>query len=118
MHQTPKFQEDHSSQIPALQFLQNLGYTYLTPVEALLERNKDNQSVILEHILETQLKKLNAFTYKGQEYRFSESNIQSAISTLKDFPLNEGLVRANEKAYNLLTLATTLHQTINVIKKT
>ena len=29
--QTPSFIEDHISQIPALQLLQNLGYTYLTP---------------------------------------------------------------------------------------
>ena len=31
---TPSFKEDHISQIPALQMLQNLGYTYLTPEEA------------------------------------------------------------------------------------
>ena len=32
--QTPSFKEDHISQIPALQLLQNLGYTYLSPDEA------------------------------------------------------------------------------------
>jgi len=32
---TPSFIEDHISQIPALQLLQNLGYTYLSPDEAL-----------------------------------------------------------------------------------
>lgn len=117
MHQTPKFQEDHSSQLPALQLLQNLGYTYLTPVEALLERNKDNQSVILEHILESQLKKINAFEYKGETYRFSEANIKNAISVLKDFPLVEGLVRANEQAYDLLTLGKSFEQTIDGDKK-
>lgn len=117
MHQTPKFQEDHSSQLPALQLLQNLGYTYLTPVEALLERNKDNQSVILEHILEAQLKKLNSFEYKGQQYRFSEGNIKNAINTLKDFPLVEGLVRANEQAYDLLTLGKSFEQTVEGDKK-
>lgn len=117
MHQTPKFQEDHSSQIPAIQFLQNLGYTYLTPVEALLERNKDNQSVILEHILETQLKKINSFQYKDHTYRFSENNIKNAINVLKDFPLAEGLVRANEQAYDLLTLGKSFEQTIDGDKK-
>ena len=34
MINTPSFIEDHISQIPALQLLQNLGYTYLTPAEA------------------------------------------------------------------------------------
>jgi type I restriction enzyme, R subunit len=117
MHQTPKFQEDHSSQIPAIQFLQNLGYTYLTPVEALIQRGKDNQAVILEQILETQLKKINSFEYKNETYRFSESNIKNAINDLKDFPLVEGLVRANEQAYDLLTLGKSFKQTIDGDKK-
>jgi len=30
----PSFKENHISQIPALQLLVNLGYTYLTPDEA------------------------------------------------------------------------------------
>jgi type I restriction enzyme R subunit len=32
--QTPSFKKDHISQIPALQLLQNRGYTYLSPDEA------------------------------------------------------------------------------------
>ena len=35
---TPSFQEDHISQMPALQVLQNLGYTYLRPQEVILQR--------------------------------------------------------------------------------
>lgn len=30
----PSFKEDHISQVPALQLLVNIGYTYLTPEEA------------------------------------------------------------------------------------
>jgi len=33
--ETPSFKEDHISQIPALQILMKLGYTYLSPEEAL-----------------------------------------------------------------------------------
>ena len=50
--QIPSFIEDHISQIPALQLLQNLGYTYLTPDEVLKERQRKVSNVILEHILE------------------------------------------------------------------
>ena len=32
---TPSFLEDHISQVPALQLLVKLGYTYLRPEEAL-----------------------------------------------------------------------------------
>lgn len=31
---TPSFKEDHISQIPALQLLQQFGYAYLTPARA------------------------------------------------------------------------------------
>ena len=48
---TPSFIEDHISQIPVLQLLQNLGYTYLTPDEVLKERQGKLSNVILEDIL-------------------------------------------------------------------
>ncbi len=35
---TLSFQEDHISQVPALQLLQNLGYIYLRSQEVHLER--------------------------------------------------------------------------------
>jgi len=35
-----RFNEKYLSQIPALQVLMNLGYTYLSPAEALKERLK------------------------------------------------------------------------------
>ena len=35
---TPLLKEDHSSQIPALQVLQNLGWEYLTSEETLAAR--------------------------------------------------------------------------------
>ena len=35
---TPSFLEDHISQLPALQLLLKLGYTYLSPEEALAQR--------------------------------------------------------------------------------
>ncbi len=34
----PSFLEDHISQVPALQLLQNMGYTYQRPAETFLER--------------------------------------------------------------------------------
>ena len=44
---TPSFQEDHVSQVPALQLLQNLGYTYLRPQEVFLERKGKLGNVLL-----------------------------------------------------------------------
>jgi type I restriction enzyme R subunit len=107
---TPSFQEDHVSQVPALQLLQNLGFTYLRPQEAFLERKGKLGNVLLEGILAEQLRRLNRIKYHGQEYPFSEANIQTAIQALKDIPF-DGLVRTSEKIYDLLVLGKAMQQT-------
>jgi type I restriction enzyme R subunit len=108
----PSFLEDHISQIPALQLLQNLGWNYLTPAEAVKLRGGKLGTVLLEEVLAEQLRKLNRIQFKGQEYRFSEANIQSAVQALKDVVF-DGLVRTNEKVYDLLVLGKSLQQTIS-----
>src|SRR4029079_19235278 len=57
-------------------------------------------------------RKLNRIRFKGAEYEFSEANIQSALQSLKDV-LYDGLVRTNEKIYDLLILGKSLQQTIS-----
>ncbi len=109
MHPTPSFNEDDISQIPALQLLQNLGYTYLTPEEALTLRGRRMSMVLLESILAKQLCKINRVRFKGNEYPFSEGNILSAIQMLKDV-VYDGLVRTNEKVYDLLCLGRSMQQ--------
>ena len=111
-NELPSLCEDHISQIPALQLLQNLGWQYLTPAEALSLRGGKKGNVLLESVLIEQLRKLNQIRFKGQEYEFSEANIQSAVQALKDV-LYDGLVRTNEKIYDLLILGKSLQQTIN-----
>jgi len=108
----PLLKEDHISQVPALQVLQNLGYRYLTPDEALAYRGGRTSGVLLEGILAEQLRKINRIRFKGQTYAFSEGNIQSAIQDLKG-QLFEGLIRTNEKVYDLLTLGKSLPQVID-----
>ena len=97
----PLIREDHISQIPALQVLQNLGYAYITPDEAIALRAGRTSAVLLESVLAEQLRKINRIRFKGQAYAFSEGNIQSAIQDLKS-QLFEGLIRTNEKVYDLL----------------
>jgi len=111
-HELPSFLEDDISQIPALQLLQNLGWEYLTPEATVSLRNGKLSSVILETALILQLRKLNKIRFKGGEYEFSEANIQSAVQALKDV-LFDGLVRTNEKIYDLLILGKSLSQTID-----
>jgi type I restriction enzyme R subunit len=103
--------EEHLSQIPALQLLISLGYEYIPPAQAYVLRNGRLGNVILEDVLRGQIKRINRITHKGGEYLFSEESIQSAVQQLKSVKF-DGLQRTNEAVYDLLTLGTTLEQTI------
>ena len=103
--------EKHLSQIPALQLLICMGYEFLTPAEALRERQDRTSNVLLESILRNQLKEINRIRYKGSEYLFSEENVQSAIQKLKNIKY-DGLLKTNEAIYDLITLGTAMEQTI------
>lgn len=105
------FNEEYLSQIPALQLLIKCGYEYLSPTEALRHRNNKLSNVILQDILITQLKKINRINYKSNRYLFSEENIQSAVQKLKNIRF-DGVLQTAESGYDLLTLGTTLEQTI------
>ncbi|MES2678540.1 MAG: HsdR family type I site-specific deoxyribonuclease, partial [Bacteroidota bacterium] len=110
--ETPSFKEDHISQLPALQLMQNIGYIYLTPKEVDEERGGKFSNVILEGILESQLRKLNKIEFRETKYDFSNANISRAVQALKDFPLQDGIVITNERIYDLLTLGKSFEETI------
>ena len=104
--------EEHLSQAPATEVLENLGYQLLTPEQALQERGGKLGNVLLEGILHRQLAKLNQIHYRGEDHHFSEPNIQQAIQKLKNVNY-DGLLRTNRTIYDLLTLGTALEQTID-----
>ena len=114
---TPSYIEDHISQIPALQLLIKMGYTYLTPDEAMELRSNRTSNVLLEPILKQQLEKINSIQYKGKEFAFSESNISTAIIALRELPIQDGFIKANQFFYDLITLGKSLEQTVLNDKK-
>jgi type I restriction enzyme R subunit len=105
------FGEKLLSQLPALAQLLNLGYEYLSPEEALAARGGRTSGLILEEILREKLKELNRIRYRGSEYRFSEENVQAAIQRLKSVKF-DGLQRAGEAVYDLLSLGLSLEQSV------
>lgn len=114
----PSFKEDHISQLPALQLLQKLGYTYLTQEEALKLRGEKTTNVLLEDVLRKQLKAINSPRISSTRTTiFSDSNIENGIQALKDLPMNEGFINACESLYNLLTLGKALEQSVDGDKK-
>lgn len=115
---TPSFKEDHISQIPALQMLVNLGYTYISPAEAERQRGGKTYNVLLEDVLRKQLKEINSIKVSATKTGiFTDENIERGILALKNLPMNEGYIAASEKAYNLLTLGQALEQSVDGDKK-
>ncbi len=108
---TPQYTEDAISQLPALHLLQNLGWQYLTPKEALDLRGGRLGGVLLEGVLADWLRKHNRVRFKGRELPFTEGNILSALQALKEVPF-DGLVRTNEGIYDLLCLGKSLQQSV------
>ncbi len=108
--------EDFDSQIPAIQLLGRLGWKYLSREEALAHRNGRLDQVVLTGILKPWLEKNNRIEVKGETHHFSEANITEGIRRLTDEPF-DGLIRTNEKIYHLLTLGTSLDQTIGGDRK-
>ena len=116
---TPSFKEDHISQIPALQLLQKLGYTYLSPGEADKLRGGKTSNVLLEDILRKQLKEINAekrISSTKTTY-ISDANIENGIRALKELPMQEGYIIASEVLYNLITLGKAFEQSFDGDKK-
>ena len=107
----PSFQEKLISQLPAVALLQNLGYKYLSPEEAVEARGDRRGSVLLDKILTEQLRRQNAIIFRGRTYPFSEGNILAAIQALKDI-VDDGLLPTNEKAYDLLCMGKSLQQSV------
>jgi type I restriction enzyme R subunit len=115
---TPSFKEDHISQIPALQMLINMGYSYLSQEEALQARGNKTSNVILDDILRKQLKELNSIQLSSSKTSyFSDANIEAGIRALKEIPLVDGYISASEKVYNLVTLGKALEQIVDGDKK-
>lgn len=102
--------EDNISKKPAIELLQALGYTYISPEDCIKQRGS-KYDVLLKDILRGQLRRLNRYAYAGAENEFSAPNIERAIEDL-DEPLIDGLVRTSEKIYDALLLGKSYPETV------
>lgn len=102
--------EDNISKYPAIELLKQLGYSYISPDDCMLQRGS-NFNVLLKGILRNQLRKLNRFEFGGVVQEFSSANIERAIEDL-DEPLTDGLIRTSEKIYDALMLGKSYPETV------
>ncbi len=108
----PETKEVFSSQIPALLVLMAMGYEYLSPAQALAYRGGQTSEVLLRSVLITELRK-RRFNWKGQEYPLSNNAIDDIVRQLASPGLGEGLLSANERLYDHLTLGLTVTEFID-----
>lgn len=94
--------EVNISQKPAIELLESMGYTYISPENCEKQRGS-RYHVLLKDVLRGQLCRLNCYAYGSAEFAFSSANIERAMEDL-DEPLTDGLVRTSEKIYDALLL--------------
>lgn len=96
---SPKFQEEYAAKLPAMTLLANLGWSFVSPEQALALRESKQDLVVLKTVLRKVLEG-RTFEYAGQHYPLSSQSIDNLISTICSPALNEGLKNANERLYN------------------
>ena len=96
--------EVNASQKPAIELLQTMGYTYISPEDCEKQRGS-RYHVLLKDVLRGQLRKLNRYTYAGVENEFSSANIERAMDDLDDDflirQLKQGLLHSLDRALNV-----------------
>lgn len=107
----PAWLEDDLSQLPALQLLQVLGWTYLSPDEALALREGREGNVLLSGVLAGWIREHNAVEKLDKRHPLSEANVLAAIQAVRE-PANDTLLRSNEQAYHLLRLGKSIDQVL------
>ena len=111
MRQLPETREQYSSHIPALHTLAALGYEYIPPDECLARRGGTHSVLLKDMLIETL--KQRRFEFKGKKYPLSTNAIDQIVRELEAPQLHEGLLVANEKLYDKLTLGITVTEFVD-----
>lgn len=111
MSNAPNTAEQYSAHIPALQTLMSLGWNFL-PTDACMSMRGGNNAVILRGVLVDELRK-RRFEYKGETYPLSTNAIDQIVRELASPGLQEGLLTANERLYNAMTLGVTVTEFVD-----
>lgn len=104
----PDTREEAAAKIPALHVLMGLGWSYLPPPECLTLRGSE-RAVLLTGILQRRLASYR-FPYRGEERTLSQSGVDQIVRELEATHLNEGLLIANKRLYEHLTLGVTVSE--------
>ena len=93
--------EVKDSQLPALEILVNLGWTYISKKEVNEERKNDNSKFILANIAKEKLMEINSYEVDNVDYKFSDKDIYDAIEEIERVPF-DGMTSTSEKIFNTI----------------
>jgi len=103
---TPQGNEQHSSHIPAIATLINLGWIFL-PASKCQALRGNQRDVVMKPILEQVLRR-RRFEFKGEEYPLSDQAIDQIIREITTPSMAQGLMDANQSVYDMLALGITV----------
>ena len=112
LHTPPKFEEEYIAKLPALTLMTNMGWTFLSPAQALDARDGKFDAVVLREELRKVLQ-TRRFHYAGKDYPLSEKSIENIISEVCSPALNEGLMLANQRMHNHLLYGITVTEFVD-----
>ena len=110
MNTTPQGNEQHSSHIPALAILMNLGWSFLPASECQTLRGSQ-RDVVMKPVLE-QVLRGRRFEFKGEWYPLSDQAVDQVIREITTPSMAQGLMDANQSVYDMLTLGITVTEFI------
>lgn len=96
-----EFDEAKQSQLPLVELLINMGYTYLSREEALEQRGGDTGKYLLHDIARQSLMDINSYDTNGQEFKFSEADVAGVVEELEAIRL-EGLIDTSKDISHMI----------------
>ena len=95
------FDEAKQSQLPLVELLVNMGYTYLSRDEALAQRGGDTSKFLLHDIARQSLMGINSYEAGGETLKFSEADVAGVVEELEAIRL-EGLIDTSREISHMI----------------
>lgn len=95
------FDEARQSQLPFVELLISMGYTYLPTSEVMKQRQGDTGKFILRDIAFDALSRINEYEADGETKKFTDKDIWEAVTELENIKL-EGLIDTSKNIFNLI----------------
>jgi type I restriction enzyme R subunit len=108
---TPNIDELSASHIPALATLCALGWRFLAPVDCLEQRGGEGGALLRADLI-AHLSR-HRFDYRGAVHPLSTNSIDFIVRTLSAPPMQDGLLAANQRVYEWLTLGITVTEFVD-----